>query len=248
MTTTVLFDIDQTLLYSGDASKLGHSGGAGSLGMRRAFQQLYGVADAFGKVEFSGRTDWWILREALRVHGLLDGLDPSTGSGQRGDEGFRRELARFQETYFSELERTLLEVSGGRALPGVPELLPLLAEREGVRMGLATGNFRRAAFIKLRYFGLDAHLTEGGFGDDAEQRSEVVRFAIERVGGADVDARSVWVIGDTGLDIAAAHANGARALGVATGPLSVEELRLAGADVALEDLSETAAVLATLLD
>ncbi len=61
------------------------------------------------------------------------------------------------------------------------------------------------------------------------------------------DSRSAWVIGDTPLDIAAAEANGARSLGVATGKDSVDELRAAGADVALADLSETQAVLAALL-
>ena len=38
MTRTLLFDVDQTLLYTG---------GAGGLAMARAFEQLYGVANAF---------------------------------------------------------------------------------------------------------------------------------------------------------------------------------------------------------
>ena len=66
-------------------------------------------------------------------------------------------------------------------------------------------------------------------------------------GGERVDSRSTWVIGDTPLDIAAAQANGARSLGVATGKDSVDELLAAGADVALEDLRDTEAVLAALL-
>ncbi len=222
----ILFDVDQTLLYSG---------GAGGLSMRRAFHQLYGIEDGFKRVEFSGRTDWSILRMALEQHGLLDG---------EGD--FPRELARFQETYFALLEPTLREVEGGRTLPGVPELLAALSERDDARRGLATGNFRRAAHMKLRHFGLDSYLSEGGFGDDAEERARVVGIAIERIaGGAKADA--VWVIGDTALDIEAAHANGALALGVATGPLSVDDLRAAGADVALLDLSDTEAALQHLL-
>ena len=223
----ILFDVDQTLLYSG---------GAGSLAMRRAFHQLYGVEDGFGRVEFSGRTDWAILRAALEQHELLDG----------DAQAFPRELARFQEAYYPLLEQTLLEVEGGRTMPGVPELLAALSEREDARRGLATGNFRRAAFMKLHHFGLDGHLTDGGFGDDAEDRGELVGVAIERLtNGARADR--VWVIGDTPLDIEAAHANGALALAVATGPRSVQELRAAGADLALADLSDTEFVVAALL-
>ena len=225
MTPLILFDVDMTLLYSG---------GAGSLAMRRAFEQLYGIEDGFRRVEFSGRTDWAILKAALQQHGLLNGDGP-----------FERELPRFQETYYALLARTLAENEGGRVMPGVRELLQALAERE-VPQGLATGNFRQAAFMKLAHFGLDGYLREGGFGDDAEERARVVGVAIDRVAnGSKPDV--VWVVGDTPLDIEAAHANGALALAVATGPRSVEELRAAGADAAVPDLSDTEAVLRVLL-
>ncbi len=229
MNQIILFDVDQTLL---------NSGGAGSLAMGRAFHQLYGIEDGFRRVEFSGRTDWGILRNAMQQHGL----------GGSADEDFREEMRRFQETYLRLLEPALREVESGRVMPGVAELLEALAGREGVRLGLGTGNFRPAAFLKLRHFGLDGYLSEGGFGDDAEDRGELIGIAIERVGGGErVDSRSIWVIGDTPLDIAAAQANGARSLGVATGKDSVDELLAAGADVALADLRDTEAVLAALL-
>ena len=51
------------------------------------------------------------------------------------------------------------------------------------------------------------------------------------------------VIGDTPLDIAAAHGAGARALGVATGRSSLAELLACGADWAVADLSSTKSVL-----
>jgi phosphoglycolate phosphatase-like HAD superfamily hydrolase len=225
VTPILLFDVDMTLLTSG---------GAGSRGMRLAFEQLYGIDDAFARVEFSGRTDQYILRTALEQHGLL----PDAAS-------FREALARFQDAYYALLPATLREAEGGRALPGVPELLDALSQRDGVRIGLATGNFRQAAFMKLRHFGLDAFLREGGFGDDAEDRAAMVGVAIDRV--ANGARANVWVIGDTALDVAAARANGARALGVATGPLTAAELLAQGADLALDDLSDTAAVLAALL-
>ncbi len=121
-----------------------------------------------------------------------------------------------------------------------------LAARHNVALGLATGNFREAALIKLRHFGLGEHLAEGGFGDDAQDRAEVVRLAIERVGNG-ARAPDAWVVGDTPLDVAAALANGVRALGVATGSTPAEELGEAGADVMVEDLSDLAGVIDALL-
>ena len=227
MSPIVLFDVDNTLLYTG---------GAGSLAMRRAFQELYGIEDGFRNVEFTGRTDWGILRSALRDHGVLD-------------DDYRAQMAHFLESYYLLLPMTLREVSGGRTMPGVEELLAALSKREGVRMGLGTGNFREAAFMKLRHFELDeSYFIDGGFGDDAEERGEVIRTGIDRVAGEVVaDPRSVWIVGDTVRDMAAAKANGVRALGVATGSTSVVELGRAGADVALEDLSDTGAVVQVLV-
>lgn len=207
--------------------------------MRRAFNQLYGIEDGFRRVEFSGRTDWSIYRQAMDQQDLLDG---------RNEQAFLQEMRRFQETYFALLEPALREAEGGRTMPGVQELLAELSNRSDVRLGLGTGNFRKAAFKKLRHFGLDGPLTEGGFGDDAEDRGELVGIAIKRIAGDPIDDPDhVWVIGDTPLDIQAAHANSVRALGVATGPCSLEELKAEGADLALVDLSEREAVLAALL-
>jgi phosphoglycolate phosphatase-like HAD superfamily hydrolase len=46
----------------------------------------------------------------------------------------------------------------------------------------------------------------------------------------------IYVIGDTPLDIEAAHAIGCRAIAVATGHYDVDALRAAGADTVLETL------------
>lgn len=238
MTTTLLFDVDQTLLYTG---------GAGSLAMARAFHQLYGVEDGFKNVEYSGRTDWAILKQGLEHHGLME--DVATNGGMAN------EIARFVDVY-RQLLPAALDEREGHLKPGIVELLEALRDRvvagDAVALGLATGNFRVACMTKLEYFGLQDYLSEGGFGDDAEDRGEMVGVAIQRVasrraGAETPDPTSVWVIGDTPLDIAAAQANRARSLAVATGSSSVDELLEAGADVALSDLSATEEVLHALL-
>jgi phosphoglycolate phosphatase-like HAD superfamily hydrolase len=51
------------------------------------------------------------------------------------------------------------------------------------------------------------------------------------------------VIGDTTNDVTAALANGARAVGVATGSVTMEDLRQAGAHVVLPNLADVEAAL-----
>ncbi len=57
----------------------------------------------------------------------------------------------------------------------------------------------------------------------------------------------VIVIGDTPHDIDCARVGGAISIAVATGGFTVEELRAAGADVVVADLSDTEQVLALLI-
>ena len=211
----VLWDIDNTLLYTG---------GAGSLGMRRAFRDLYGIDDAFGRIEFSGRTDTAIFRDCAREHGF----DEAT---------LVTEQRRFMDTYFPHLASALGETDGA-LMPGVAELLDALGARDDVAQALGTGNFRRGGEIKLRQYGIDRHFPgmPGGFGEDSESRDEVIGGAIRRLTNG-TGARVV-VIGDTPHDVTAARASGAFALAVATGRNPVDELLACGADAALEDLRD----------
>lgn len=218
----VLWDIDNTLLYTG---------GAGSLAMARAFRDLYGIEDAFRRVEFSGRTDAAIFRDAAASHGVLDGA-------------LADDMSRFIDAYVPHLRECLGEAAGGRLMPGVLSLLDVLATREDVVLGLGTGNFRAGAELKIGHYGLARYFPDiaGGFGEDSESRELVIAKAISRLTDG-ASPRRVVVIGDTPHDVTAAKANGAVALGVATGRNPVEELRACGADEAVDDLTDIDRVL-----
>jgi phosphoglycolate phosphatase len=217
-----LFDVDNTLLYSG---------GAGGRAMDLAFRDLYGIDNGFRTVEIAGRTDRAILRDGLRLYRLPQ-------------SDFDSQLSTFEETYVQHLPRTLVEAAGGRVLPGVRELLTSLQSRPDARLGLATGNFRRGAFLKLNHYDLAHFFGDGGFGEDSEERAMVVAAAIKRLsGGAPIPASSVYVIGDTPIDVEAARANGVHAVAVATGRSSADDLARAGADLVFADLSDLASVL-----
>jgi phosphoglycolate phosphatase-like HAD superfamily hydrolase len=202
--------------------------------MTRAFEELYAVADAFREVPMPGRTDAWILADAVAFHGLDAGILPA-----------------FQETYLRHLARELGQPGPRKGvMPGVRELLDELAPRADIYLALLTGNYERAARLKLEYFDLWRYFRCGAFGDAAPDRNSLLPRALARVrecGGPAVAPQDVVVIGDTPLDIACAAAGGARSVAVATGGYDAETLRGAGAGRVFEDLRDTPAVLRAIL-
>lgn len=223
----LLFDIDNTLLYSG---------GAGSFAMNVAFRELFGIEDGFGKIEFSGRTDRFILQSALDAHGMSGAYESKIGP--------------FLERYYETLPLSLQEKEG-QLMPGFPELLSALSSKPDVRLGLATGNFSGAARQKLAHYGIEKFFVEtgellGGFGEVSLDRADVVRRAIDTLGRPGAGEK-VLVIGDTPKDVSAALDAGVVAVGVGTGSYGVSELQESGAHLVFEDFSDwrsAAAVLA----
>jgi phosphoglycolate phosphatase-like HAD superfamily hydrolase len=107
-------------------------------------------------------------------------------------------------------------------------------------VGITSGAVEAATHIKLARAGVNQYFSFGGFGSDSNDRGELTRIAIRRASvarGAPLDPARVCVVGDTPLDIAAAHAADAVGIGVATGKYSVDQLRQAGADHVLADLT-----------
>lgn len=227
MPPLILFDVDLTLI---------HTLGAGRRAMAAAFQRLWQVDEPTAGVSFEGRTDHAIFREVIAMHALSNG-------------DLEAVHLRAVEAYLEELPNSLAASDSACVLPGVHEVLDAL-DGAGVRPGLATGNVRRGAALKLGHFGLWERFAGGGFGDASPVRSDVVRAGITELAAVlecDPDPRTAIVVGDTPLDIEAAHRAGAVGVGVATGSYSVEQLLTSGADYALADLSDTPRVLEILL-
>jgi phosphoglycolate phosphatase-like HAD superfamily hydrolase len=136
-------------------------------------------------------------------------------------------------------------------LPGVQELLDTLARRDDVILGLLTGNLVEGARAKLEAVGIDPKLfVIGAYGSDHELRPELPAIAQRRTRellGVDIPGQHVVVIGDTPADVECGRDIGARAIGVATGRYSIDELLSHGAAAAFADLSDTNAVIRAIL-
>ncbi|MBL9203212.1 MAG: HAD family hydrolase [Opitutaceae bacterium] len=223
-TTLLLWDIDGTLIASG---------GAGMKALQAALKNVFGVDGSLATIDFAGRTDTWIMREVFLRFGI-----PATEAN----------FTRFFEGYLSELP-AMLHNPHARVLPGVREILRAAEGHGAFAQGLLTGNKRRGALAKLARHGLWGHFTFGAFGDDSEFRNELGPHAVRRARaacGLDFPPARTWVIGDTPHDIACGRVIGARTLAVATGSSTADELRAHAPDVVLDDLSDTARVLALL--
>ncbi len=229
----ILFDIDGTLL---------RSEGAGMAAMVDAGRAIFGADVSIEGIPVAGRLDPLIMADMLaRI-----GVEPGAGV-----------MAAFRARYAQELcERLVHPTTTVRAMPGVHELVAALAELPALAtLGLLTGNFAETGRAKIRSCGFDpAWFPIGVWGDDSPStpptRNDLPGVAMARyrqLAGRAIEPRRVVVIGDTPHDVACARTHGCRCLAVATGRSSVEELQLAGADLAVEDLADTKAVLEWLL-
>ncbi len=210
-----LFDIDGTLI---------RTGGSGSKALARAFEQVHGLVDALAGMRLGGKTDPLIVDEIFHAH--------------HGRPATSAEFAAVIEVYLGHLETEIARCELYRVLPGADAAVSACLAH-GATVGLATGNVERAARVKLERGGLWARFSFGGYGSDAGERALLVERAIERGerhAGRRFERRDVLVIGDTVRDIAAARANGAVALAVATGGEDVATLAAAGADEVFETL------------
>ena len=223
MSKLVLFDIDGTLVLTG---------GAGLRAMTRACEEIVGHADALEGIPVAGRTDWIILHDTLaRLGRALDELL----------------FDQLRERYVEHLRREILQPGKGfnGALPGVPELLQQLDERDDVYLALLTGNFEAGARIKLERFDLWRYFRCGAYGDDAADRNALVPVAVERASACGIPPiapADVIVVGDTPHDVACARASGATAIAVATGGYTSDQLRACGASIVFDNLRNTGEV------
>ena len=213
----LLFDIDGTLVSTG---------GAGAVAWKQAFEELYGIPADIGQYTDAGMTDPDVGAKTFEA--VLN----RTPSPQ--------ELAQLVQRRLEHLPEAVEKSEGYRVLPGVPERLKQLS-RAGHLLGLITGNGDGAAHIKLQRAGLNRWFTYGAYASAGVDRPEIVRQAVgrgEAMLGCDVPNTDIFVIGDTPLDIQAAHAVDCTAIAVATGKYDVAALEEAGADHVLETLEE----------
>ncbi|RMG43318.1 MAG: hypothetical protein D6719_04090 [Candidatus Dadabacteria bacterium] len=217
----VLFDIDATLIKCGDAARRA---------VRAAVEESFGVdsESCWSDVPKHGRTDPLIIKDLCEL--LLCRRLTQT------------ELNGICNAYLEKLEKLIDDTNGYKVLPGAAALLNKLAKNDSILLGLQTGNLEKGAFLKLKPSGFGVYFSFGGYGSDSTDRAEIVRTALRR-GEQRVkkhkDLLRPVLIGDTIHDIDAGRVNSVFTIGVATGIYSAGELKKAGADLVVDNLSDT---------
>ena len=220
----VLFDIDGTILLTN---------GAGKRAIQRALIDIFGGTGPEDH-RFDGKTDPQIVRELMRIEG-------------HADDHIDRHMSPLLDRYVGYLHEELIAGPDGVTLmPGVHELLAALEERSDAILGLLTGNLEAGARAKLSSAGIDpSRFRIGAYGSDHEVRGELPAVAQRRAReelGFEIAGHDVVVIGDTPADLHCGRSIGARAIGVATGHYSVEELSAHDPAAVFPDLSDTPSV------
>ncbi|HEU0087871.1 MAG TPA: haloacid dehalogenase-like hydrolase [Pseudonocardiaceae bacterium] len=219
----IFWDIDHTLLTIGNVSREIYEA---------AFEEVVGQP-LRELADMTGRTERAILAETLALHGVSD--------PERKFDDCYTALARAADKLRERM------AAAGRRLPGAAEAIAALTKHNVVQ-SVVTGNLKPVAVTKLEVFELAEYFDfeVGGYGSDGDTRPPLIRQAWQRAQrkyGLAFHPDRVVVIGDTPLDMAAAREVGVRAVGVATGGSTLDELIAVQANAVLPDLTDTEAVI-----
>jgi phosphoglycolate phosphatase len=211
--------------------------------MRAAYAEAFGAVAGRPLVrlpQMAGRSESEIFFDALALNGVdvrADGADLL--------EPFSAELAAALRARRDDLVRQ------GQLLPGAAEAMAAVTKLDGVVQTVLTGNGKPNALLKLCAFGLDGFVDFGigGYGSEAYPKGTLLRVARLRATekhGVTFGEDATVYIADSPRDIDAARIGGASSLAVASGRASAAELREAGADAVLPDLTDTALLIAVI--
>lgn len=217
-----LFDIDGTLLVAGDPDHIPC--------LTEALSLVFDRPVTLDGVTLGGNQERAIAREAARRAGVADAAI---------DAGLDRVMAELGRRF---LERVTDRTD--RLLPGVPGSVAALAAA-GWDLGLLSGGARTVSRAKVAAAGMEGLFPVGAFGDDHEDRAELVVVALAEAAdhhGDDIPMHRVVLVGDTPRDIAAARRAGCGVVAVATGRFGPEELASHLPDAVLADLADPTAL------
>jgi phosphoglycolate phosphatase len=212
----ILFDIDGTLVLknSTDADELER--------FKRAIVDEVGKAPPTRPWRYDGMVDPQICRLLLIDVGLSESV---------AHKHLQRVIERVGEIYVEMQKHPILN-------DGVGELLKILIASSNHKLGVVTGNLSVVAEEKLALTGIRSYFDETFYSNGYSERRDLVKGAVDAcVTKYQLSSRnSVVVVGDTPRDVEAAKGSGAKAIAVATGHFSRDQLTSAGADAVFPDL------------
>jgi phosphoglycolate phosphatase len=210
-----LFDVDGTLLECKDAVHY--------FAFCSVLSELAGRPLNLDGVTAHGNTDVGILRDALQLAGVPD-------------EVWRGRVAEITARLGAHVKAGRHDICAS-ALPAVTTVLAYLRSR-GKLLGVATGNLEEIGKLKLGHCKLLSYFAFGAFSDAFEFRADVFRAAVVQARSLAGMSASICVVGDTPVDIQAAHTNGVDVMAVATGVYPFAQLTAEKPEWCIESLAD----------
>lgn len=223
----VLWDIDRTLVYTGDIDRRVY---------KETFTSVVGRPPTALPARGTGVTMPLAVRELLRVNRVPE---------QSVETLAARIVAELPDRLAGHRELLATE---GVIMPGAVDALAAVQQAEHLIPTVVTGNLRGSAETKLSELGLVGYLdtTIGGYASDNPHRPALVRFAQDRAAakhGGQFSRDNTVIVGDSLEDVRTGLEGGARVVAVASGTTTDQQLRDAGARHVLPDLTHTASLL-----
>lgn len=222
----MLWNIDLTLLDVGQVTRVAYA---------EAFEKVTGEPLVY-LTSAAGRTDSEMFFEFC-ARNYVD-LEPDT-------ETLAEFLAALETAFASRGDQLLAK---GRALPGASASLAAVASMPDTLQTVVSGSTRVNATAKLVAFGLDTYLNlaVGGFGSVNYPKASLIQsirlHASGEGGRAYTEEETVFIAGSV-PDVRAALIGGATPIAVLSDSSTEGQLRDAGAQIILPDLSDPRAVM-----
>lgn len=221
-TRVVFFDMDHTIV---DVSPFHRKN------FLHVLNKLFGITELVPVV-----TSGYPMFEVMRRFAVASGI--SEGSVNAKKYEIERMLVEHIQTI---LPQDLNDF----VLPGAIKLLESLHANK-IPVGLTTGSLRGVASQILSRAGLLGYFPLTSFGDDCDQREQIIDRGLEKatwVYGLARESIELVTVGDAPMDIQAGKAFHAITIAVANGVYSEKELKSHSPDYVFPNLQDTQAIL-----
>lgn len=176
--TLIIFDIDGTLL---------HSNKIDSLIFKRVFEATFDF-----KVQSIDWRDYPHCTDTSILGALFDREGVARPSAVR--------MEAFKDEYVCQLEQgRLAQPDDFMEVAGASDTIRRLMEDDRFEVGIATGGFRKPAYVKLKHIGVDPKSLHDAYADGNEAREDILNEAIAKTKHLPIN-RMVY-IGDAIWDV-----------------------------------------------
>lgn len=224
-TRVVFFDMDRTIL---DISPFHRKN------FLMVLNKLFGITELPPVV-----TSGYPMFEVMRRFAVAAGINEGSVNAKQ---------AEIERLLMENIQTILPQDLHDFVLPGVVPLLETLHKNK-IPVGLTTGSLRGVASQVLSRAGLLGYFPLTSFGDDCDQRQQIIDRGLVKatwVYGLAREAIELVTVGDAPMDIQAGKAFNARTIAVITGLYTEQDLKAHNPDFIFPNLVDTQAILSAI--